>query len=102
MTVKDIIEQIEISFGRQSEKYIMRLINDGLNELASKRQHNIKYGTPEDLKYMQRWYDIPSAAIDIVKVEIKDTSGRYTKIPKLVNSHVLLKDDTDATTDSLV
>ena len=94
MTVKDIIEQIEISFGRQSEKYMYRLINDALNEIASKRQHNIKYSTPVDLKYMQRWYDISDEMVDIVKVEIKDTSGRWTKIPKLVNSHVLLHDYT--------
>ena len=75
MTVKDIVEQIELAFGRQSEKYIMRLINDSLNEIASKRQHNVKYGTAQDLKYMQRWYDIPSEAVDIIKVEIKDLSG---------------------------
>ena len=42
LTVKDIKSQIEHVFGRQPEKYMFRLINDGLNEIASKRQHRIK------------------------------------------------------------
>ena len=33
MTVKDIIQQVESSLGRQSEKYMFRLINDGLKEI---------------------------------------------------------------------
>ena len=39
---------------------------------------------------------------DIVKVEIKDTDGRYVRIPRLVDSHKLLKDDTDVSVDTLV
>ena len=43
MTVKNIIEQTENMFGRQPEQYMFRLINDALNEIASKRQHNLKH-----------------------------------------------------------
>ena len=92
MTVKNIIEQTENMFGRQPEKYMYRLINDALNEIASKRQHNLKH-TLGDLIQKKRWYDLTDAMIDVVKVEIKDTDGRYVMIPRLVDSHRLLKDD---------
>ena len=101
MIVENIIEQVEKMFGRQSEQYIYRLINDALNEVAAKRQHNLQ-STNYDLKVKQRWYTIADSIIDIVKVEIKDTDGRYVRIPKLVDSHKLLKDDTDAAVDTLV
>ena len=101
MTVKNIIEQTEVMFGRQSEKYMFSLINDALNEVASKRQHNLQ-STNYDLKVKQRWYTIADSIIDIVKVEIKDTDGRYVRIPRLVDSHKLLKDDTDVSVDTLV
>ena len=39
MTVRDIISQVERIFGRQSEQFIYRLINDGLLDIASKKQH---------------------------------------------------------------
>ena len=101
MTVKNIIEQTEAMFGRQSEQYMFRLINDALNEVASKRQHNLKH-TKGDLKEKQRWYDLTDQMIDIVKVEIKDTDGRYVRIPRLVDSHTLLKEDTDDSNETLV
>ena len=34
MTAKNIIEQIEKIFGRQSEAYMYQLINDGLDDIA--------------------------------------------------------------------
>jgi len=46
--------------------------------------------------------------IDIVKVEIKDTDGRYIRIPKLADPHRLLREDTDiditdgSSTDDLI
>ena len=101
MTVKNIIEQTERIFGRQPEKYMFRLINDALNEVAATRQHNLQ-STNYDLKVKQRWYTIADSIIDIVKVEIKDTDGRYVRIPRLVDSHKLLKDDTDVSVDTLV
>ena len=101
MTVRNIVEQIEQMFGRQSEKYIYRLINDGLNEIASKKQHRTS-DTITDLKVKQRAYTISDSVIDITRVEIKDTNGRYVMIPKLADSHKLLKGDTDDSDDSLV
>ena len=80
---------------------MFRLINDALNEVAATRQHNLQ-STNYDLKVKQRWYTIADSIIDIVKVEIKDTDGRYVRIPRLVDSHKLLKDDTDVSVDTLV
>ena len=101
MTVKNIIEQVERVFGRQSEQHMYRLINDALNEIAAKRQHNIEH-TTTDLKEKVRWYSLTDSMIDVVKVEIKDTDGRYVKIPKLADAHTLLKEDTDASNDTLI
>tara|TARA_R100001530_G_C4233589_1_gene133320 strand:+ start:34 stop:345 length:312 start_codon:yes stop_codon:yes gene_type:complete len=97
MTVKNITEQVEAVFGRQPEQYIYRLINDALNEVAAKRQHNLKHAL-YNIIYKQRWQSITDAMIDIVKVEVKDTDGRYVRVPRLVDSHTLLKEDTDVST----
>ena len=40
--------------------------------------------------------------LDITRVEIKNTDGRYVMIPKLSDPHKILKADTDADNDSLV
>ena len=101
MTVKDIIQQVEMTLGRQPEKYMMRLINDGLNEISSVKQHYTVSSTT-DLEIKKRWYDLSDRMIDVLKVEIKDTDGRYVLIPKLVDSHNLLKEDTDASEGTLV
>ena len=95
MTVKNIIEQIEGIFGRQPQAYIFRLINDGLNEISAKCK-SYKTSRTTDLEKHKRWYDLHNSVIDITKVEIKDSDGRYVRIPKLVDSHKLLKDDTES------
>ena len=102
MTVKDIISQIEMVYGRQSHTYIMQLVNDALLEISSKKQHYIVSATADLIKG-QRWYDLHSRAIDIIKVEILDTStnGRYHLIPKLADYHKLLKADPDTGTGDL-
>ena len=100
MTVKNIIEQIEGIFGRQPQAYIFRLINDGLNEISAKCK-SYKTSRTTDLEKFKRWYDLHNSVIDITKVEIKDSDGRYVRIPKLVDSHKLLKDDTESSESTL-
>ena len=39
MTAKNIIEQIEKIFGRQSEQYMFQLINDALDDIASNKKN---------------------------------------------------------------
>ena len=100
MTVKDVVQQAEKLFGRQSEQYMYRLINDALLDMSSKKQHYTVSATT-DLKYKQRWYGLSDQVIDITKVEVKDTNSRYVMIPKLADPHRLLRDDTDSGNETL-
>ena len=68
MTVRDIISQVESVAGRQPEKYIMRLINDGLNEISSKKQSYTASMTT-DLEVKKRWYELSDRVIDILKLK---------------------------------
>ena len=92
MKVKDIISQIELTMGKQPEGYLMRLINDGLLDIAAERQHKID-DEKMDLVEDKRWYELEDKIIDITRVEILDTNSRYTMIPKLADAHKLLKED---------
>ena len=100
MTVKDVVQQAEKLFGRQSEQYMYRLINDALLDMSSRKQHYTVSATT-DLKYKQRWYGLSDQVIDITKVEVKDTNSRYVMIPKLADSHRILRDDTDSGNETL-
>ena len=106
MTPQDIIRQIEHAFGRQPEAYMMRLMNDGLIEMASKKQDYLVSATT-DLEQYKRWYLLDDQVIDVTKVEVLDTNSRYVMIPKLADAHKLLREDVDvdytdnSTTDDL-
>jgi hypothetical protein len=100
MTAKNIIEQIEKVFGRQSEQYMFQLINDALDDIASNKR-NYTVAATTDLEEKKRWYELSDNTIDITRVEILDTNNRYVMIPKLSDSHKLLRADTDETDDSL-
>jgi len=97
LTVKDIKSQIEHIYGRQPEKYLIRLINDALLDIADKKQH-YTISKVTDLKKHQRWYTLSDDIIDIIKVEVLDTNNRYVMIPRLSDSHKLLRDDIDSNT----
>ena len=100
MTAKNIIEQMEKLFGRQPEQYMFQLINDALDDIASNKR-NYTVSSTTDLEEKKRWYELADKVIDIVRVEIKDTNDRYVMIPKLADSHKLLREDTESTDDSL-
>ena len=100
MTVKDIVGQAEKLFGRQPEQYMYQLINDALDDIAANKQ-NYTVSSTTDLEKYKRWYKLEDDVIDIVKVEILDTNSRYVKIPRLVDAHKLLREDTDETDDTL-
>ena len=116
-----IVSEIENIFGRQSTAYLSKLVNDALLEIGAKRQKKT-YRRKFDLDKDKRWYALPSELIDIIKVEILSTPsdaycsisdytnktdcesnggtwnvpvGRFTSIPKLSDSHTLLKGDED-------
>ena len=100
MKVKDLIQQVEYTMGRQPEKYMLQLINDALMDMSGKIQH---YSTEkiQNLNSKRRWYKLDDSVVDITRVEILDNNDRYVKVPLLADSHRLLKDDTDETSDSL-
>ena len=100
MTVRNIIDQIESLFGRQPEKLILQLINDALIDISGEVKHYTRISKTDLVSY-QRWYPLDNKMIDITKVEILDTNDRYVLIPKLTDSHKLLRDDTDGTASSL-
>ena len=100
MTVKHVIDQIEKVFGRQQEQYMFQLINDALDDIASSKR-NYTVSSTTNLEGYKRWYELEDNVIDITKVEIKDTNDRYVMIPKLVDSHRLLREDTESADDSL-
>ena len=94
MTIKNIIDQVELLYGRQSHTYIMQLVNDAMLDIASKKQHYVKE-VKVDLTSGKRWYDLPAECIDIVRIEVLDTNSRYNLVPKLADYHKLLKSDSD-------
>ena len=100
MNAKNLIQQVEYLMGRQPEKYMMQLINDALMDMSAKIQY---YSTQkkQSLNEKQRWYPLDDSVIDVFRVEILDTNDRYVMIPKLVDPHKLLKDDSDDTSGSL-
>ena len=100
MTVKSVILQLERVFGRNPEKYLLQLINDGLIDIGNKKQVYTVSATT-DLEKKKRWYDLPATVLSVEKVEILDTNDRYIMIPKLTDPHKLLRADTDASEDEL-
>lgn len=92
--VANIISEIEHTFGRQPEQYIVKLLNDALFEISSKRQQHTII-TKQELTKDKRWYQLPHNIVDMVRVEIKDTNNRYVMIPKLSDPHRLLKEDVE-------
>jgi len=85
MKVKDLVGQIEHTHGRKSHKYLMGLINDGLDEIAqTARANTTSAGT--QLETYQRWYALDeSAMIDVFRVEILDSEGELRSIPRLAS-----------------
>ena len=54
-----------------------------------------------NLEQYKRWYGLDDQVIDIIKVEILDSNDRYVRIPKLADPHNILRDDTEASDDTL-
>tara|TARA_B100001250_G_C19309951_1_gene575782 strand:- start:209 stop:514 length:306 start_codon:yes stop_codon:yes gene_type:complete len=100
MTIRSLVSQLEKTFGRNSEAYIMQIINDGLLDIANKKQGYTVSATT-DLEKNKRWYDLPATVLGIERVEILDSNDRYVLIPKLSDPHKLLRADTDASDDEL-
>ena len=100
MTVKRVFSQLEKLFGRNSEAYLIQIMNDGLMDIANKKGGYTVSATT-DLEKNKRWYDLPEKVLSIERVEVLDTNDRYVMIPKLSDPQKLLRADTDASDDEL-
>ena len=100
MTVKNIIDQVEKMFGRLPEQYMLQLVNDPLDDIASNKR-NYTVSSTTNLEEKKRWYELADKVIDIKRVEILDTNDRYIMIPKLADPHKLLREDTESSDDTL-
>ena len=100
MPVKTMFSQLEKLFGRNPEKYLIQLVNDGLIDIANKKQGYTVSATT-DLEKKKRWYDLPATVLSIERVEILDSNDRYVMIPKLTDPHKLLRSDSDASDEAL-
>ena len=100
MTVKNMFSQLEKLFGRNCEAYLIQIINDGLIDIANKKQGYTVSATT-DLEKKKRWYTLPPTVLSIERVEILDSDDRYIMIPKLSDPHKILRADTDASNDAL-
>jgi len=100
MTVKNVFSQLEKLFGRNSEAYLVQLMNDGLMDIANKKGGYTVSATT-DLEKNKRWYELSEKVLSIERVEILDTNNRYVLIPKLSDPHKILRADTDASNDAL-
>ena len=97
MTVKNIISQIEKTFGRQSETYMYQLLNDGLLDIANKRKDNEETAVTSLLKD-QRYYPLPNNLLKIGTVSIKkqddDGKTKFLEIPEISKSSINIGDET--------
>ena len=100
MTVKTVFSQLEKMFGRNSETYLIQVMNDGLIDIANKKQGYTVSATT-DLEKKKRWYTLPPTVLSIERVEILDTNDRYIMIPKLSDPHKILRADTDSSNEAL-
>ena len=78
---------------------MFQLINDGLDEISSKKMNNVESKTTDLIGY-DRWYTLSDDVVQVDRVEIKDTNDRYVMIPKLADPHKILRGDTDDTASS--
>ena len=100
MTVKNVIEQIEKLFGRQSEQYMYQLINDALDDISTSKK-NYSVSSTCTLEGYKMWYELADKVIDIKRVEIMDSDDRYIMIPKLIDPHLILREDSESGDDTL-
>ena len=82
MKVKQLVGLIEHAYGRKSHKYLMNLLNDGLDDIAQTARNNTAIDTTELVKG-QRWYTLNNLVmIDVQKVEILDSDLKWRQLPR--------------------
>jgi len=85
MTVKDLVAKIEHTYGRKSHKYLMAIINEGLDEISHTARMNSQKAS-EKIVTGQRWYRLADAMVDVKGVEIVSSDGEWIGIPRLTHT----------------
>ena len=97
LTVKKIISRVRQAFPDAPETYIMNLVNEAIVELG-KYATKIEYAKADAVED-QMWYTLSdtNAGIEVnkvMRVDLKDSSGDYIRIPRLLDNEVLKMDVT--------
>lgn len=83
MKVKQIVGVLEHTDGRKSHKYLMNLLNDGLDEIAQISLNNLEVYTTS-LEKGKRWYGLNNVSmIDVTRVEVKTDEDKWRMIPRI-------------------
>ena len=100
LTVKQIISRVRQAFPGAPENYIKNLINEALVELG-KYNSKIEYAKTDTVND-QQWYTLKEQVAGatnsnievnkVYRVDFKDSSGDYVKIPRLLNNEVQTMD----------
>ena len=95
LNVKKIISRVRQVFPDAPETYIINLINECLVDLG-KYSTKVEYAKTTTVAD-QQWYTLSDAnsGIDVNKVfrvDFRDSSGEYVKIPRLLNGEILTMD----------
>jgi len=97
LDVNTILSMVRQVFPEAPEKYVMALINEALVE-AGKYKSKIEYAKTDAVED-QMWYTLSdtNAGIEVnkvMRVDFKDSSGDYIRIPRLLDNEVLKMDVT--------
>lgn len=86
MKIKQIIGTLEHTYGRKSHKYLMNLLDDGLDEISQISKNNIGTSTTS-LETGKRWYTLNNVTmIDVSRVEVKTNDDKWRSIPRITSS----------------
>mgnify|MGYP003628539246 CR=1 FL=1 len=89
MTVKELMERIGIA----DEGFSIAYINDAVREIQNMIEDNVVREQTTNIVKDQRYYDLPTGMIKLLKVLIYDGDNEiYVQIPRTVQT---LNDDKD-------
>tara|TARA_R100000742_G_C4270270_1_gene88936 strand:- start:972 stop:1253 length:282 start_codon:yes stop_codon:yes gene_type:complete len=93
MKIKQIVGTLEHTYGRKSHKYLMNLLDDGLDEISQISKNNIGTSTTS-LETGKRWYTLNNITmIDVNRVEVRSNDDKWRSIPR-VSSDIEIGDNT--------
>ena len=95
ISVKQLVSRVHQVFPGAPENYILNLINDALVE--SGMYHTKVEYAKTDLVEDQMWYTVNDNSSGqkinkVYRVDIKDTSGEYIRVPRLLDAETLKMD----------